>query len=73
MNQEKILQFLAGAGQVIRESSDMITNNGAEFIDKKVIKGKYVTREEHDQLKKIVLKLEEEILNLKAKTESVIK
>ncbi|RTK93653.1 MAG: hypothetical protein EKK61_00920 [Rickettsiales bacterium] len=67
MSQDKFLQLLTGAGQVLKQSGDMIANNSAEFIEKNVIKGKYVTREEYDQLKKMVLKLEQELINFKNK------
>lgn len=73
MSQDKFFQLLAGAGQALKQSGDMIANNSAEFIEKNVIKGKYVTREEYDQLKKMVLKLEQELNYLKTKSESVIK
>lgn len=73
MSQDKFFQLLTGAGQVLKQSGDMIANNSAEFIEKNVIKGKYVTREEYDQLKKMVLKLEQEFNSFKTTSESVIK
>ncbi len=69
MSQDSILKLFAGASQAIRQSTETIANNGADFIEKNVIKGKYVTREEYEQLKRIVLKLEQEILALKTKAE----
>lgn len=67
MNQEKIFQLFAGASQAIKQSGEIIASNGADFIENKVIKGNYVTRAEYNQLRQVVLKLEQEILSLKSK------
>ncbi|GAB4169414.1 MAG: hypothetical protein Tsb006_7500 [Rickettsiaceae bacterium] len=67
MTQEKILKMLAGASQIAKQSSHAIASSSANFIEQNVIKGKYVSREEYDQLKRLVLKLEKEITELKSK------
>lgn len=65
MTQENIIKLLAGANKIARESTNIIKESGANFIEKSVIKGNYVSREEHEQLKQLVLKIQEEIDSLK--------
>lgn len=65
MTQENIIKLLTGANKIARESTNIIKESGANFIEKSVIKGNYVSREEHEQLKQLVLKMQEEINSLK--------
>ncbi len=67
MTQENIIKLLAGANKIARESSNIIKESGANFVEKTVIKGNYVSREEHEQLKQLVLKMQDEINSLKKK------
>ena len=67
MTQENIIKLLAGANKIARQSSNIIKESGADFIEKTVIKGNYVSREEHEQLKQLVLKMMAEINTLKKK------
>lgn len=67
MTQENIIKLLAGANKIARESSNIIKESGANFVEKTVIKGNYVSREEHEQLKQLVLKIQDEINTLKKK------
>lgn len=67
MTQENIIKLLAGANKIARESSNIIKESGANFVEKSVIKGNYVSREEHEQLKQLVLKMQDEINSLKKK------
>lgn len=67
MTQENIIKLLAGANKIARESSNIIKESGANFVEKTVIKGNYVSREEHEQLKQLVLKMQNEINSLKKK------
>lgn len=61
MLQDDILKILSGASAATKESSKMMENKIAQLIDEKVLKGKYVTREEYDKLKKLVEKLEKKL------------
>lgn len=65
MTQENIIKLLAGVNKIARESTNIIKESGANFIEKSIIKGNYVSREEHEQLKQLVLKMQEEISSLK--------
>lgn len=65
MTQENIIKLLAGANKIARESTNIIKESGVNFIEKSVIKGNYVSREEHEQLKQLVFKMHEEINSLK--------
>lgn len=62
MLQEDFLKLLAGSGAAAKNSSQMLENKIAEFVEEKVLKGKYVTREEYDKLKKLVEKLEKQVI-----------
>ncbi|CAN0598753.1 unnamed protein product [Ectocarpus sp. 12 AP-2014] len=65
MTQENIIKLLAGVNKIARESTNIIKESGANFIEKSIIKGNYVSREEHEQLKQLVLKMQEDISSLK--------
>lgn len=65
MTQENIIKLLAGVNKIARESTNIVKESGANFIEKSIIKGNYVSREEHEQLKQIVLKMQEDISSLK--------
>lgn len=67
MTQENIIKLLAGANRIARESGNIIKESGANFVEKSVMKGNYVSREEHEQLKQLVLKMQSEIDILKNK------
>ncbi len=64
MTQENVIKMLAGASKMARESGEIIKSSSARCIEETIIKGKYVSREEHEQLKKLVLKLEKAISSL---------
>ena len=68
MTQQTIVNILAGASKIARESGEVIKSSGAKYIEENVIKGKYVSREEYEQLKKLVVKLEKDILSLASST-----
>lgn len=68
MSQEKIIQMLAGISKAARRSGQILTESSANFIEKNVIQGKYVSREEYNQLKRIVNNLERELIELKSKS-----
>ncbi len=63
MSQEKVIKLLAGAAKIAKESQKIIKTTGSQFIENNVIKGNYVTREEFDQLRNLVIKLEKELQN----------
>ena len=65
MTQENIIKILTGANKIIRQSGEAIKESSADYIEENVIKGKYVSREEHEQLQKLVFSLQEEIKKLK--------
>jgi hypothetical protein len=66
MTQESIIRILAGANKVARQSKEVIKASSANYIEQNIIKGQYVTREEYEQLQKLVLKLKQEIQELKS-------
>ncbi|NRB10426.1 MAG: hypothetical protein HRU35_02260 [Rickettsiaceae bacterium] len=60
MTQENILKLLAGLSSITKNSSELAIKQFETAIEG-IIKGKYVTREEHEDLKKLVLKLEKQL------------
>lgn len=67
MTQESLIKILAGANKIARESADSIKQSSVDYIEQNIIKGKYVTREEYEQLHKLVMKLQAEVTKLKSK------
>ncbi len=65
MNQQSIIEILAGANKIARQSKKIMKEASANYIEKNIVKGQYVTREEYEQLQKLVLKLKQEITELK--------
>ncbi|MDP4708980.1 MAG: hypothetical protein NWS20_03130 [Rickettsiaceae bacterium] len=65
MTQESIIRILAGANKVARQSKEVIKTSSTNYIEQNIMKGNYVTREEYEQLQKLVLKLKQEIIELK--------
>ncbi len=65
MSQENILKLISGAKMVAKESSKCISDKAIKVIDNKLLMGKYVTREEYDQLKLIVEKLYKQVAELR--------
>jgi hypothetical protein len=65
MTQESIIKILAGANKIARQSKQIIKDSSANYIEQNIVKGQYVTREEYEQLQKLVLKLKQEITELK--------
>jgi hypothetical protein len=66
MKQENIIQILAGVNKIARQSTKAIKESSADYLEQEIIKGKYVTRQEYEQLQKLVIKLEKEIKELKS-------
>jgi len=67
MTQENIIKILAGANKIARESGELIKETSANFVEDSIIKGNYVSREEYEQLKTLVLNIQNELNSLKKK------
>ncbi len=65
MNQENIVKILSGANKLFRQSRKAMQKSSASYIEQEIIKGKYVTREEYEQLHALVIKLNQELELLK--------
>lgn len=61
MIQKNIIKLLTGANKIARESKNLIRESSIDFIEKSVIKGNYVSREEHEQLKNLVFTIQERL------------
>jgi hypothetical protein len=62
MTQEKIIKFLAGATMAARNTSQIVSEKSTSYIEDNFLKGNYVSREEFNQLKNLVIKLEKQLL-----------
>jgi hypothetical protein len=62
MTHEKVIKLLAGATMAARNTSQIISEKSAGYIEDNILKGNYVSREEFNQLKSLVIKLEKQLL-----------
>lgn len=60
-----IITLLSGANKIARKSAETLKDASADYIEDNIIKGNYVTRQEYEQLQKLVIKLQDEIKELK--------
>lgn len=59
------LQLITGANKVARKSKETIATASADYIEEHIMKGNYVSREEFENLQKLVSKLHKELIDLK--------
>ena len=67
MNQESIIKVLDGATMVAKKTSESLKEKSSEYIKEKILQNEFVTREEYNQLRQLVLKLSEEIKTIEKK------
>ena len=67
MNQESIIKVLAGATMAAKKTSESFKEKRSEYIKEKILQNEFVTREEYNQLRQLVLKLSEEIKTIEKK------
>jgi len=67
MIHENIIKLLTGVKQIARESTNILKESSINFIEQSIIKGHYTSREEYEQLKQLVFKMQEEIKSFKKK------
>ena len=67
MTQKNIIKMISGINMLARKSAEIVKSSSADYIEKNVINGKYVSYKEHEQLRKLVLQLQKEISDMKAK------
>jgi polyhydroxyalkanoate synthesis regulator phasin len=65
MAKETFLQLITGANKLARKSKKTLEAASADYIEEHIIKGNYVSREEYENLQKLVLKLQKEVADLK--------
>ena len=61
MQLNEILKLLAGASLVVQTSAKHILETGHSLFEDHIIQGKYVSREEFDNLKNLVLELRQQL------------
>ncbi len=67
MNKEDIIKVFAGAAMVAKKTSKNLKEKSSEYIKEKFLENEFVTREEYNQLRQLVLKLSEEIKTIEKK------
>ncbi len=65
MTQEKVIKILAGGRMAAKQASETIKTKSMEYIKDNILTNEFVTREEHEALRKLVVKLAEDMKNLK--------
>ena len=67
MDKDGIIKILAGATMVAKKTSKNLKEKSSEYIKEKILQNEFVTREEYNQLRQLVLKLSEEIKTIEKK------
>lgn len=67
MDQESVIKILAGGAMVAKKASENLKEKSAEYIKEKILHNEFVTRDEYQQLRNLVLKLSEEIKSIEKK------
>ncbi len=67
MDQESVIKILASGVMVAKKTSENLKDKGSEYIRENILKNEFVTRNEYDQLRNLVLKLSEEIKSIEKK------
>lgn len=65
MAKDIFLKLITGANKLARKSKETLETTSANYIEEHIIKGNYVSREEFENLQKLVLKLQKELESLK--------
>ncbi|ADE29755.1 hypothetical protein [Rickettsia prowazekii] len=65
MKTNNILKVAVGASSVAQKALNSIANKGYNFIEDKILKGNYISREEFEKLQTLVIKLKKELTELK--------
>lgn len=60
MNINNIFKIVLGASAIAKQASNNIINKTHNLVEDKIFKGNYVTREEFENLKQLVMKLEKD-------------
>ena len=69
MSQDKLFKMLSGAGAALNNAKNLIKQNTSQYFEETIGKGKYVSREEFDKLKKLVMK-QQSIIDKLSKTDN---
>ncbi|MCZ6902065.1 MAG: hypothetical protein O7C59_11655 [Rickettsia endosymbiont of Ixodes persulcatus] len=67
MKTNDIIKVAVGASSVAQKTLNSIADKSCGIIEDKILKGNYVTREEFEKLKTLVIKLKKELAELMGK------
>lgn len=67
MSKPPFINIISGMNMIIRQSKENFKKSSQDYIEKNIIKGQYVSREEYNQLSELVLKLQKELNEIKDK------
>lgn len=65
MQSNNFLKVVLGASNILQKTASNITSQCSNLIEHKIVKGNYITREEFEAMKSLVVKLQNELLELK--------
>ncbi|XVN42385.1 MAG: hypothetical protein RCG15_07150 [Candidatus Rickettsia vulgarisii] len=65
MQSNNFLKIILGTGNIIQKTAHNVVDQCSGIIENKVVKGNYVTREEFETMKSLVIKLQNELSELK--------
>jgi hypothetical protein len=67
MNQEHLMKVLTTGAKIAKQTSKNMRAKSAEYIKDNILGNEFVTRQEYEQLRQLVLKMSEEIKAIKKK------
>lgn len=65
MSQKNTIKLLAGLSQAARQTKNIIQEKSRHFVEDEILRGNYPSREEFEQLKILVEKLQQDIASMK--------
>lgn len=67
MNQNDTMKLLAGMAQIARQTKNILKEKTSHFLEDEILQGNYPSREEFEQLKALVDKIQQDIDKLAKK------
>lgn len=65
MKANNFLKVMLGTGAIIQKAANNAMACGSKLVEEKIVQGNYITREEFEVLQAMVIKLQNELVELK--------
>ncbi|WP_375326970.1 hypothetical protein [Candidatus Tisiphia endosymbiont of Nemotelus uliginosus] len=65
MKANNFLKVMLGTGAIVQKAANNVMDRGSKLVEETIVKGNYVTREEFEVLQAMVIKLQNELVELK--------